>query len=290
MSRATSTVVDVTLFLLFVGAAAAAVVHGATVEPPATSNPAREGAELLATSTASVDYALDPAGRPPNWTTNATASHRRTAHGTVAELLGEAAMSRVRIDGQRLSRAGHRFESAVANRTRERLRDWNHHSSVRASWMPYRGAPVNATMRVGERPAPSADVRTATLTVPSPADSVRAEAGRAADRKGYDGVARVVARAVVEGLFPPEAARLSLESEYPSKRLTKTRYLRAGGVLGAGELAVRSAETERLNDALTAALAGAFERDMRERFDSPADAASTVDTGTITVTVRTWSP
>jgi len=289
MSRATSTVVDVTLFLLFVGAAAAAVVNGATVEPPDTANPAREGTELLATSTASVDYALDPAGKPPEWATNATASHQRTAHGTLAELFGEAAMSRVHIDGRRLSTAGHDFEAAVANRTKARLRDWNHRSSVRASWVTYRGAPVSATMRVGERPPPSAEVRTATLTVPSPADSVRAEAERAADREGYDGVATVVAGAVVERLFPPEAARLALESDYPSNRVTEARYRRAGDLLGTEALSVQSAETERMNDDLTAALADAFERDMRERFDSAAAAASTVDTGTITVTVRTWS-
>jgi len=289
MTRATSTVVDVTLFLLFVGAAAGAVVNGATVESPDAGNAANEGAELLATSTAGVEYRLDPAGDPPRWTTNATASHRRTAHGTVAELLGDAAMSRVRIDGQRLSAAGRGFETGVANLTRKRLRGWHHRSSVRARWVPYEGAPVNATIRVGERPPPSKDVRAATLTVPSPTASVRTEVMRAADRDGYDGVARVVAGAVVDGLFPPVAARLALEGEYPSRRLVRTRYRRAEAVLGAA-VSVRAGATERMNDELTAALTERFERDMRERFDSPAAAAGTVSTGEITITVRTWSP
>lgn len=289
MSRAVSTVVDVTLCLLFVGAAAAAVVNGGTIEPPDTSNPADDGAELLATSTATVEYQLRPAGDPPNWTTNATARHRRTAHGSLAELLGEAAMSRVSVGGSRVSTAGTGFEAAVANTTRRRLREWNHRSAVRARWEPYRGAPVNATMRVGQRPPPSADVRAATLTVPSPTPSVREQAKRGAAESGYDGVARVVAAAVVEGLFPPESTRLALQGDYPSNRLARTRYRRMGALVGTGELSVRSNAPARLNAEVRDALAAKLRQDLRSRFDSPAAAASAVRTGSIRVTVRTWS-
>jgi len=289
MSRAVSTVVDVTLFLLVVGAAAGALVHSASLNPPDAGNPASEGAELLATTTTTVEYELDPPGDPPPWTTNATARHRRTAHGSVAELLGEAAMSRVQVEGTRLSTAGRQFETVVANRTSSRLRQWRHRSSVRARWEPYRGAPVNATIRVGERPPPSADVQAATLTVPSPTPSVSADARRAASESGYDGVASVVAGAVVEGLFPPESARLALESDYPSNRLMRSRYRRMGALVGASELPVQSAATERMNAELTGALVAAFRQDLRERFDSPAAAAAAVRTGQITLTVRTWS-
>lgn len=289
MSRAVSTVVDVTLFLLFVGAATAAVVNGVTVESPEAGNPADDGTELLATSTATVEYQLRPAGDPPPWTTNATARHRRSAHGSLAELLGEAAMSRVSVDGARVASAGTEFEAAVANTTRRRLHEWNHRSAVRARWEPYRGAPVNATLRVGQRPPPSADVRAATLRVPSPTPGVREEARRAASASGYDGVARVVAGAVVEGLFPPDATHLALEGDYPSNRLARTRYRRMGALVGAGELPVQSNDPAGLNDRVTDALAVELREDLRDRFDSPAEAASSVESGTIRVTVRTWS-
>jgi len=45
-----------------------------------------------------------------------------------------------------------------------------------------------------------------------------------------------------------------------------------------------------LNGDLTAALAERFAADMQRRFDSPEAAARAVDTGTVTITVRTWEP
>ncbi|MDS0257923.1 hypothetical protein NDI56_00710 [Haloarcula sp. S1CR25-12] len=290
MSRATSTVVDGTAFLLLVGAAITVVVNGAAVETATTENPAADRAELLATSTASVEYELAPPGDPPPWTTNATASHRRTAHGTVAELLGEAAMSRTSVGGKRLSTAGVGFERAVATTTRGRLRERGQRTAVRARWEPYRGAPVDAAMRVGPRPPPSAAVDAATVTVPSPAPSVRGAARPAAPVSGYDGVASLVAGAVVEGLFPPRRAQLALDGDYPGDRLMTRRYRRMGRLTDAGRLSADSSSASELNAKLRAALATRFERDMRTRFDSPAAAASAVRTGNVTVTVRTWSP
>jgi len=290
MSRATSTVVDVTAFLLLVGAAVAVVVNGAAVETPATDNPAAERAELLASSTASVEYALSVPGQPPKWTTNATASHQRTAHGTLAELLGEAAMGRVSVDGKRLSAAGTGFEAAVARTTRARLHERGLRTAVRARWEPYRGAPVDAEIRVGKRPPQSADVDAATTTVPSPAPATRERAQRAADKNGYAGVATVVAGAVVEGLFPPRESQLALDGDYPSDRLMAGRYRRMGQLTGAGNLSVETRSATKLNERLQTALAARLERDMRSRFDSPQAAANAVRTGDITLTVRTWEP
>lgn len=287
--RATSTVVDATVFLLLVGAAATAVVGAVTQPQPAPSNPAAASAELLATSTASVEYALAVPGEPPAWTVNATASHRRTAHGTVAELLAEAAMSGVTIDGERLSTAGTGFERAVANETRDRLADGRHRTAVRVRWEPYRGAPVTATTRIGERPPPSADVRAATVAVASPMANASDRARRRARTDGYRGVAAVVAETVVEGLFPPSQTKLALRGDYPTDRLMATRYRRAAALVGAGRLDLSSTPRE-LNARLKTALAADMVRDMRRRFDSPAAAARAVRTGRITVTVRTWSP
>jgi hypothetical protein len=290
MTRAISTVADVTFFLLFVGAAAAALVHASALDPAATENPATEETELLATSTASVEYALDPPVDPPAWTTNASARHQRTAHGTLAELLGEAAMSGLTVDGTRLSTAGTGFEDAVANATRARLREPTQRHAVRVRWEPYRAAPLNATMRVGERPPPSADVSTSTMTVPSPTASVGSAAETAAAEDGYEGVATVVADAVVEGLFPPEQAQLALDSDYPEAHLMSRRYERMAALTDAGNLSPDSTSARTMNADLTTALVDRFEADMRRRFDSPAAAADAVETGEITITVRTWSP
>ncbi|WP_277540379.1 DUF7284 family protein [Haloarcula laminariae] len=290
MSRATSTVVDVTAFLLLVGAAIAVVVNGGTVEGTTAENPAAERTELLATSTASIEYALAPSGDPPPWTTNATATHQRTAHGTLAELLAEAAMSRVAFERHRLSRAGVGFERAVATTTRNRLHERGRRTAVRARWEPYRGAPLNATMRVGERPPPAAEVDAATVTVPSPSPAVSERAERAASQGGYGAVAAVVADAAIAGLFPPQQAQLALDGDYPADRLMTYRYRRMGALTRAGQLSVESAPTTELNAQLTETLADRFETDMRRRFDSPEAAARAVDTGTVTVTVRTWEP
>ena len=290
MSRATSTVVDVTAFLLLVGAAVAVVVNGAAVERPTGDNPAAERAELLATSTASIEYALAVPGDPPPWTTNATATHQRTAHGTLAELLAEATMGRVGWEGHRLSRAGAGFERAVATRTRNRLHERGRRTAVRVRWEPYRGAPLNTTVQVGERPPPSTDVDAATMTVPSPSPAVRERATWAASQSGYEAVAAVVASAVVEGLFPRRQAQFALNGDYPADRLMTRRYRRMGALIRAGQLSVESTPAAELNRKLIRSLTTRFEEDLRRRFDSAQAAAHTVDTGTVTVTVRTWEP
>ncbi|MFC6975580.1 hypothetical protein ACFQL1_14445 [Halomicroarcula sp. GCM10025709] len=105
MTRAASTVVDATVFLLFVGAAVAVVLSGTAAESPRVGNPAAADAELLATSTATVEYSLSTRGLGPNhtapdWVANGTARRQRSAHGTVAELLGDAAMRSVAIGGR----------------------------------------------------------------------------------------------------------------------------------------------------------------------------------------------
>jgi len=290
MNRAVSTVVDVTVFLLLVGAAAALLSSNVAVDRPSTTNPAAQQAELLGTSTASVSYALDPPGEPPEWTANATTRHRQTTHGTLAELLAAATMSGVAIDDRRLSTVGSEFERTVANSTRERLAQRDRLTAVRVHWEPYRGAPIDAEMRLGRRPPPSADVRAATLSVPSPMADVRGDAKRAAPTRGYAGVASVVAGAVIEGLFPPERSRLARSGDYPAGRLMTTRYRRMATLTDAGDLRVSAENPEELNGRLRRALAAKLAQDMRTRFEDPTAAAETVRTGTVRITVRTWEP
>ncbi|MDS0220679.1 hypothetical protein NDI54_04850 [Haloarcula sp. S1AR25-5A] len=289
MTRAMSAVADVTVFLLLVGAAAGAVTSGVAVDQPATTNPAATQASTLATSTASVEYELIvPASehrKPPDTAT----LRQRTSHGTVAELLGEAAMSGVTVDGERLSRTGTDFEAKVGATTRDRLHNPGHRTSIRVAWSPYPGAPVKSEYRVGDRPPATVDVRAATVTVPSGMENVSEPAQEAARTNGYDGVATVVARSVVDGLFPPAQSRYALRGDYPSDVLMSTRYERMGDLTGT-TVAVERQSTAEMNRELTAALAARLRTDMRSRYDSPADAASTVQASRVRVTVRTWSP
>ncbi|GCF15011.1 hypothetical protein Harman_29460 [Haloarcula mannanilytica] len=289
MTRAMSAVADVTVFLLLVGAAAGAVTSGVGVDQPATTNPAATQASTLATSTASVEYDLVvPASdgrKPPEDAT----LRRRTSHGTVAELLGEAAMSGVTVDGERLSRTGTDFESKVGATTRDRLHSPGHRTSVRVAWSPYPGAPVKSEYRVGDRPPATVDVRAATVTVPSGMGNISEPVHEAAETAGYDGVATVVARNVVDGLFPPTQSKYALRGDYPSDVLMRARYERMAELTDAG-VAVEHQSTAEMNRELTAALAARLRADMRSRYESPEDAARTVRTSRVRVTVRTWSP
>ncbi|MGB9952543.1 MULTISPECIES: hypothetical protein [unclassified Haloarcula] len=285
-----SAVADVTVFLLLVGAAAGTLVSGVSVEKPAaTTSPAADHASTLATSTASVEYDLlvppSEYGRPPDHATR----RQRTSHGTVAGLLGEAAMSGVTVDGERVSSAGTDFESRVAAVTRDRLHSRGHRTSVCVTWTPYPGAPVRGEYRVGDRPPDTVDVRAATVTVPSGMENVSEPAREAADTGGYDGVSTVVARSVVDGLFPPAQSRYALRGDYPSAVLMAARYERMAGLTGTS-VAVERQSTVEMNRDLTPALATRLRTDMRSRYDSPADAARAVRVSRVRVTVRTWSP
>ncbi|WP_336336939.1 DUF7284 family protein [Haloarcula brevis] len=290
MTRAVSAVADVTVFLLLVGAAAGAIVGGVGSQAStATANPAAAQAATLATSTASVEYDLVvppfEGHEPPDSATR----RRRTSHGTVAELLGEAAMSGVTVDGERLSNAGKNFESRVGATTRDRLHSRGHRTAVRVTWSPYPGAPVGSAYHVGDRPPETVDVRAATVTVPSGMENVSEPARDAARTSGYEGVAAVVARSVVDGLFPPAQSRYALRGGYPADVLMRARYERMAELTGT-TVAVERDSTTELNRHLTAALAATLRTDMRSRYDSPDDAARAVRTSRVRVTVRTWSP
>ncbi|WP_276271138.1 DUF7284 family protein [Haloarcula litorea] len=288
MTRATSTVLDATLCLLLVGAAATVVVDGVDTAPAPDRTAAVERADLLASSTASVEYRLRTRGEHPDWVANGSARHRRTAHGTLAALLADAAMTNVSSRGRRLSTASVGFERRVRDATRDRLAGPDHASRIRVHWTPYRGAPLSATTTVGERPPPSADVRSVTLAVASPMEPAAERARRAAAGGDYRAVAAVVARSTVGGLFPPEQTRLALHGDYPADRLMANRYRRAAALTGAGRLP-GDGNVSTNNARLAAALTDRFAADMRRRFASPPAAADAVRTGRVTLVVRTWS-
>lgn len=270
--RAVSTVVDVTVCLLLVSAAVAALAVPAVQVPAAGAD---ETADALAKTTANVSVQTEAGGR---------AGHRRRVSGTHAGLLGRAALANLRLDGRPLTRTADEFRAAVANET-ARVLAWSpQRTSVTAVWEPYGGAPLSGQIRVGSRPPRGVDVSTATLGVPVPVEDCSANASSAAD--DYDPVGRVVARCVVDVTLPRDAIEMPDPSS-PAGNASRRRLRAYEGVLRSngseGDVETRVARVE-------AALAERLTADMRERFESPATAAAAVRTGTVRIVVRAWEP
>jgi hypothetical protein len=292
--RAISTVVDTTLFLLLLGGAVATLVVGtAGVGPaPAAADPADETVTVLATTTATVDYELTPTNADGDGVSYDDRDDQfgRTAHGTTAGLLATATRSGAEIDGERLAPASGGFERAVRNETRRTVSRRATAVAVTAVWEPYEGAPVGSRIHAGPEPPVTADVHAARLAVGSGVASVDDRAREAARADGFDGVARVVAGAVVEGFFPPDETRVALRGDAPTDTLTAHRYRRAARLVDAPLLDLRNGSVAPANRHLADALADRFAADMGRRFERPRAAARAVSVGEVRIVVRTWSP
>ena len=294
--RAVSTVLDTGVFLLLVGAAMLTLAVPAGPLPFADADAADPTADVLATSTADVQYSLAPGARQADeelvsFPRTGGPAFDRTAHGTLADHLGTATVETLTVDGRRVTHTGDGFRTAVANATRTALRGRDHLAQVRAVWEPYPDAPMRGEVTVGRSPPPATTVHAATLTVDSGLPAARQQARTVAASGSYASVAEAVAVRVVDGLFPPEAAEDALLGDYPVDRLVAYRYRQMGRLLGANvTAAVRANDVERANAALTDSLADRLAADMRTQFESPAAAAERVRVGTVRVTVRTWSP
>jgi len=292
--RGISTVVDTTLFLLLLGGAAATLVAGtASVgPPPSATDPADETAELLVTTTATVDYELTPTTPEADGVSYESRAGQfdRTAHGTTAGLLATATRSGAAIDGERLAPASGGFERAVRNETRRTVSRRGTAVGVTAVWEPYADAPMGHRIHVGPEPPATADVHAARHSVDSGVASADDRARAAARSDGFDGVARVVAATVVEGFFPPAETRVALRGDAPTDTLTAHRYRRVARLVDAPLLDLRNGTVAPANRHLTDALADRFGTDMRDRFESPLAAARAVSVGEVRIVVRTWSP
>jgi hypothetical protein len=271
--RAVSTVLDVALFLLLVSAAVGTLVLAEPHQDTETS--ADETADVLASSTLSVEYDLR--------------SETRRAHGTLAVMLARATVANATLDGEGLSGADDGFRERVKAETRERLAAPNR-TQIVARWTPYRGGPLTGSLTVGPTPPPDRTVHSATLTVPAPVPASH-EAAMAASNNGYDAVAGPVSTAVVEGVVPDSRVDASAFRESPTATETSHRYrvLASGTGMSVSEL-LASGSIGPAHDRLTRGLRRTFAADMRARFDTPAAAAETVATGRVRLTVRRWSP
>lgn len=286
-----STLVDAAVFLLLVSVAVGTLTLPAI--GPDRAPAADAAAERLSTATANPRYSLASGARRANeslveFPHTEGPEFDRVAHGSIASLLADAAVANATVGGRELTHTGDGFERAVRTATRDatarRVR-------VRAVWTPYRGAPIRGVVAAGPRSPRDARVGVTTLAVVSGVDAPNAsERARSAARTdGYEGVARVVARVTVRALFPPGEMRLALRGDYPVAALARYRYLRAGRLLEVDvREPVRETDTRRANERLTRALGVRMERDLRERFDTPSDAARAVRVGEVRVVVRRW--
>lgn len=288
-----ASLVDVTLFLLLVSAAVGTLAYAPALSgTPAPAPDAGASLQRLQTVTANPDYSLAPGARHADeslvsFPRESGPEFDRYAHGSVASLLADAALSNLSLAGRTVTHTSDGFERAVARAARNATGPRIH---VRAVWTPYPGAPVRGSIATGSAPPPGARVATATATLDSGFPATRAQARRAADRDGYAGVARVVARTTVEGLFPRETTARALRGDYPVDALVTYRYRRVATRLGTSVRGpLERVAPSAANTRLSRALATVIEHDLRRSFDSPEAAARAVSVGEVRLAVRRWS-
>ena len=261
MARAVSTVLDVSVCLLLVGAAVATLA----LAPNAADRPAAPDGDVAASTVATV-------------TTTVPAGDRRSVHDTLAGHLATAAVADARLDGDRVVETT--YPGAVADETAAvtDLRTY-----VTARWEPYPDAPIGGSVDAGTRPPPNADVAARTLTV----DSGVAAPG---EIDTFEALASAIGDAYVAWLFPPERTYESLADPRTADRTT-ARYRTAATTLEAdigrpvADGAVRVA-----NERLSAALAQRIEADLRDRYATPEAAAADVNVDEVELVVRRWAP
>lgn len=259
MARGVSTVLDVAICLLLVGAALATLgtaPNAGTDEGPS----ADRTAHTIATATTGITVNQD------------------TRHATLATHLGRATVIAATLDSRPLT--GTSYPGAVRNATAAEI---PHRAFVTARWTPYPNASLTGGLSAGRDPPPSADVAATTLTVENGIEPLPVE-----EDPTFASVAHAIATAVVEWLFPPRRTRPALQDPRRDTAV-RNRYRTVAGSLGAGvELAVDGRNVTGANDALTTALANRVERGLRAEYDRPAAAVEGVDIDTTTVVVRRW--
>jgi hypothetical protein len=276
----TSTTLDVCLCLLLVSASVLVVV-GAPDPVERADGRARPTATALATGLTTVEYGR----RPPRTASPQSGTDPARAEATYADHLGRAAVATTTLGAADATPDAGGYESRVRRAVASAV--GGNRTQVVSVWRPYRNATLGGRVAVGVPPPPAATVHAAVVTVPTRFPAVRDRALAASDA-GFGSVARVVARGVVAGLFPPRRTRDRLRGGGAASDRVLRRYRAVADALGV-DLGDPEADVAAANAVLTAALARHVERRLRAAFDSPRAAARSVRTGTARVVVRTWS-
>mgnify|MGYP000079582770 CR=1 FL=1 len=291
--RASSTALDTVLFVLLVGVAVGTLVGVGERRAPDGNRVAEETADLLATTTTEVTYtrsARVPSSSLLDGDETVTVTVDRTASGTRAELLAAVAVADPSLSGVPFTGMGGSLQAGSRNATRRVLHTREANAQVAVTWRPYPNSTLRSAFTVGEAPPRDADVSVATVAAASGLPNVTGSAARAARTSGFDGVATVLADAVVADLFPPSETRDALYSEGPDRALVAHRYRRAANVLGVDTPAPFTPDTvARANRRLSGALAERLAKDLSRRYDSPSEAASALRAHRVRIVVRTWS-
>lgn len=261
MVRGVSTVLDVALCLLLVGAAVATLAAA----PPTDGGDDRPGADRTAALLATV-------------TTSVPTDSDRLAHETLAGHLATAAVTDASISSDRLRSSS--YPSAVrtetANATDER-------AYVTATWAAYPGSPLAGDVAAGVEPPANAAVATTVLEVDSGVEAP-------ADDGSFRALAADLAGAYVAWLFPPERTAVLLRDGRTAGR-TADQYRTAAAALEISvEGAIAESNTTRANEQLADELADRLAADLERRYESPAAAAADVRIDRVEIVVRRWEP
>jgi hypothetical protein len=260
MARAVSTVLDVSVCLLLVGAAVTTVV----VSVPDTAAKSRVDADTTANSLGTV-------------TASVPVTDDRRAHDTLAGHLTTATVSSGSLDGDPLVHSS--YPTAVRRVVREHV---DERTRITVRWRPYPDAPLEGRMNVGPEPPSTADVSTTRWTIdsgmalPESADSFEALAG-------------ALSTAYIDYSFPPERTRISLLDPRTAEQ-TAARYRAVAETLDVDideELA--DASTYRANERLADVLADRLEADLRTAYESPQAAANEETLNEVELVVGRWT-
>lgn len=197
MARGVSTILDVVVCLLLIGAAITTLtLHGLpTTESNIDSDPV---ARQLLTSTASIP----------------TETH--TVDSTLAGHLAWAAIDSLQIDNDTVF--AQTYPTVVTTHVNNTI---DEQVSVIAIWKPFGDLPITGVVQVGTTPPPTATVSSTTVTVPLTQPHGRNGQGTLEDR----------AQRVVDLVFPPRQTRQALLNEHSAAH-TANRYRSLSSVLG----------------------------------------------------------
>ncbi|WP_239524436.1 DUF7284 family protein [Halogeometricum borinquense] len=279
---------DAAVFLLLLGAAVVGLTT-ADAGPQPTLDDGRSDAvaNVLATSTATVNYSLSPGARRANesgadFRRTSGPEFERTTHGSLAGLLARVTVGTAGFDGTPVTHARDDFRSSVREAITARLVPTG--LRIDAVWRPYPDAPVEGHVAVGASPPQSAATDAATLTIPTRTQSLPAN-----ETDDFEPLSNAVAAQTIETVAPASRTRLALRGDPPVSTLVRYRYARLAEALNVSvEDPIADADTDIANQRLADALAPRVESDLRARYDSPADAAAAVSVSEVRIVVRTW--
>lgn len=323
MSRAISTVVDVTIALLLISASVVVLFYAVedTSEPAYEPEQADHTAQTLASLTADVTYSLEPIADDDGSAVCASScdlfregevddnvdSYSRSVHGSAPALLADATVTDATFPqasgpDATLTLAGSEYQTQLEGDLAGRLTGANNRTQIVAVWRPYDGGSIDGKTTVGPAPPANADVSTARLTVPSGVPSVDDDRLERQYRlEGFAGAASVLADTIIQGFFHPEKTQIALEGTGMTRERVLYRYRRAGkmygvswslGVLSEGPLTRYDADAREANDRLASAMARTIETDLDATYSddtTATDLADAVSTGEVTILIRTWN-